>query len=191
MGTVRNIHLLWASKNALESFKYVTEKANWNTRISTTNDCTHGSCCSSRYNCRRPDLCGNDGTIETEKTSTTNDQKKKKLFSRFGVICFVHFITTSGSIDRWVFCSNVRALIFFVLVAIGTPIVVLYVYGIIPFTIMRTGGCGYRLRRGGSSDDEEEREEIQNEDEKRQDWVSINPSDDISVQGLGMSTGKL
>ena len=44
---------------------------------------------------------------------------------------------------------------------------------------MRTGGCGYRLRRGGSSDDEEEREEIQNEDEKRQDWVSINPSDDI------------
>ena len=52
---------------------------------------------------------------------------------------------------------------------------------------MRTGGCGYRLRRGGSGDDEEEREEIQNEDEKRQDWVSINPSDDISVQGLGMS----
>ena len=74
--------------------------------------------------------------------------------------------------------------------AIGTPIVVLYVYGIIPFTIMRTGGCGYRLRRGGSGDDEEEeREETQNEDEKRQDWVSINPSDDISVQGLGMSTG--
>ena len=76
----------------------------------------------------------------------------------------------------------------FILVAIGTPIVVLYVYGIIPFTIMRTGGCGYRLRRGGSGDDEEEeREETQNEDEKRQDWVSINPSDDISVQGLGMS----
>jgi len=53
---------------------------------------------------------------------------------------------------------------------------------------MRTGGCGYRLRRGGSSDDEEEREEIQNEDEKRQDWVSINPSDDISVQGLDSQT---
>ena len=73
--------------------------------------------------------------------------------------------------------------------AIGTPIVVLYVYGIIPFTIMRTGGCGYRLRRGGSGDSEEE-QETQNEDEKRQDWVSINPSDDISVQGLGMSTGR-
>ena len=49
---------------------------------------------------------------------------------------------------------------------------------------MRTGGCGYRLRRGGSG--EQEREETQNDDEKRQDWVSINPSDDISVQGLGM-----
>ena len=49
---------------------------------------------------------------------------------------------------------------------------------------MRTGGCGYRLRRGGSGEDE--REETQNDDEKRQDWVSINPSDDISVQGLGM-----
>merc|ERR1719410_2855000 len=70
-------------------------------------------------------------------------------------------------------------------VAIGTPIVVLYVYGIIPFTIMRTGGCGYRLRRGGSG---EEREETQNDDEKRQDWVSINPSDDISVQGLDSQT---
>jgi len=72
-------------------------------------------------------------------------------------------------------------------VAIGTPIVVLYVYGIIPFTIMRTGGCGYRLRRGGSGDSEEE-QETQNEDEKRQDWVSINPSDDISVQGLDSQT---
>jgi len=73
-------------------------------------------------------------------------------------------------------------------VAIGTPIVVLYVYGIIPFTIMRTGGCGYRLRRGGSGGEEEQNEETQNEDEKRQDWVSINPSDDISVQGLDSQT---
>ena len=48
---------------------------------------------------------------------------------------------------------------------------------------MRTGGCGYRLRRGGSGAREQE---TQNDDEKRQDWVSINPSDDISVQGLGM-----
>ena len=48
---------------------------------------------------------------------------------------------------------------------------------------MRTGGCGYRLRRGGSGEREQE---TQNDDEKRQDWVSINPSDDISVQGLGM-----
>ena len=101
MGSVRNINFLGNHKILMKYlFKYPTKKANWNTRISTTNDCTHGSCGSSRYNCRCPNLCGDNGEIKTEKTSTTNDQKKTKLFSCFSIICFVHFITTSGSIDR-------------------------------------------------------------------------------------------
>ena len=79
---------------------FLTRKANWYTRISTTNDCTYGGRRSSCYNCRCPDLCWYHGKIKTKETSTTNDQKKKKLFSCFGIICFVHFITTSGSIDR-------------------------------------------------------------------------------------------
>lgn len=87
-------------------------------------------------------------------------------------------------------------------VAIGTPIVVLYVYGIIPITIMRTGGCGTRLRRDipdndqhvnlrNSSDsaaqsvsatsDKNDVEDGTKNDKK--DAFSIN--DDLSVNGLG------
>ena len=87
---------------------FLTRKANWYTCISTTNDCTYGGRRSSCYNCRCPDLCWYHGEIKTKETSTTNDQTKTKLFSCFGIICFVHFITTSGSIDRWALFIHVR-----------------------------------------------------------------------------------
>jgi hypothetical protein len=52
--------------------------------------------------------------------------------------------------------------------------VVLYVYGIIPITIMRTGGCGTRLRR---NENETENHSVQNS--------SANSTDDDSFNDKG------